>query len=365
VGVVVSLVLRKRNIFISYRHDQAAGIAGRLSDHLSRHFGEDHVFMDVASILPGSDFSLKIISAVSKCGVMLVLIGPNWLRAASITRRKRIDKSDDWVRLEIETALQQGIWIVPVLIDGADIPKTGDLPQSLRPLTRRHAFRLSNSGFRDEVERLIRAVEQGYEVPQEEWQLSLQSATDSKATFRLSSDSREHRITVGLTNRGMSVIGVDGQSVATGFTSAGIIGREIPLETLSREFGPVATIKIEILNPATTYARKAPAAFRVILQIDDQVLRYETEKYDRSLERQSRNQLRVQRTSGRIQRTSGRLQRTSGTVIHYLESDEFKEALSRALVDSLVRSYKDLSKNEALKSAIKESLKDALKRSRR
>lgn len=359
-GVVVSLVLRKRNIFISYRHDQAAGIAGRLSDHLSRHFGEDQVFMDVASILPGSDFSLKIISAVSKCGVMLVLIGPNWLRAASITRRKGIGKSDDWVRLEIETALQQGIWIVPVLIDGADIPKTGDLPQSLRPLTRRHAFRLSNSGFRDEVERLIRAVEQGYGVPQEEWQLSLQSATDSKATFRLSSDSREHRITVGLTNRGMkSVIGVDGQSVATGFTSAGIIGREIPLETLSREFGPVATIKIEILNPATTYARKAPAAFRVILQIDDQILRYETEKkYDRSLERQSRNQLRVQRTSGR-------LQRTSGTVIHYLESDEFKETLSRALVDSLVRSYRDLSKNEALKSAIKESLKDALKRSRR
>ena len=320
--------------------------------------------MDISSILPGSDFSLKIISAVSQCGIMLVLIGPNWLRAASITRKKRIDKSDDWVRIEIETALQQGIWIVPVLIDGADMPRPGDLPQSLRPLTRRQAFKLSNSGFRDEVERLIQAVEQGYEVPQEQWQLSLQSVTDSKATFLLSSDSREHQVAIGLTNRGLSTIGVDGQSVATGFTSAGIVGREIPLETLSREFGQVATIKIELLNPAASYVKKAPAAFRVILQIDDQTIRYETGKYDRSLERQSRNQLRVRRTSGQLQRTGDRLQRASGNVINYLESDEFKEALSRALVDSLMRSYNELRKNEALKSAIKESLKDALKRPR-
>lgn len=353
----MSLVQRKRNIFISYRRDQAAGIAGRLSDHLSRHFGEDQVFMDVTAILPGSDFSLKIMSAVSKCGVMLVLIGPNWLRTASITRRKRIDKSDDWVRMEIETALQQGIWIVPVLIDGADMPRPGDLPQSLLPLTRRQAFKLSNSGFRDEVERLIQAVEQGYEVPQEKWQLSMESFIESKANFRLASDSREHRITIGLTNRGLSTIGVDGQSIATGFTSAGIIGREIALEALSRQFGPVATIKIDVLNPAASYVKKAPAAFRVVLRIDDQILKYETEKYDRSLERQSRNQLQVRRTSGR-------LQRASGNVINYLESDEFKEALSHALVDSLMRSYNELRKNEALKSAIKESLKDALKRSR-
>jgi hypothetical protein len=351
---MVSVVRRKSDIFISYRRGEAAGIAGRLSDRLSERFGEDHVFMDIASIVPGADFSEKIISKVSKCGVMLVLIGPQWVGTALISRRRRIDKPDDWVRVEIETALQQGIWIIPVLVDGAEMPKTGDLPQSLRPLTRRHAFKLSNEGFRSEVGHLIEAIEEGYRVPQEEWRLSLQSRRGSTSAFRLSSGSREHLIAISLTNRGMSAIDIDGESVETGFTSAGITGREIPVAALSRQFGPVATIRVDILNPATTYVKNTPACFRVTLLIDDQLLEYETEEYDRSVERRSRNQLRRQRASDSVGRASG-------AVADYLNSDDFKHAFSNAVVNS----YRDLSKNEALKGAIKDALRDALKRAKR
>jgi len=325
---VVSLARRKSGIFISYRRDQAAN-AGRLYDHLSKRFGEDRVFYDVDSIVAGDDFSKEIISKVSQCGVMLVLIGPDWLGTAAVTRRRRIDKPNDWVRLEIETALRQGIWVVPVLVDGVKMPKASDLPRSLRPFARRHAFELSNIGFPREAGLLIQAVEQGYKVPQEEWRLNLQSNDGSKSTFRLSSDNREHLITISLTNRGKSVINVDGQVVATGLTSAGVTGQEIRLEALSRVFGPVATIKVDILNPATSYLENTVTCYRIVLEIDDQVLEYETQEYDRARERRLQNQLRRKRASD--------------AVWNVLESDAFKGFLRD--FNDLLREINDLLKS--------------------
>jgi TIR domain-containing protein len=296
---VVSLVQRKGGIFIGYRRDQVA-TAGRLSDQLSKHFGEDRVFWDVATITSGDDWAKRIISEVSKCGVMLVLIGPDWLGSTRITRRKRIGQPDDWVRVEIETALRQGIWMIPVLLDGVEMPKAGTLPQSLRPLTRRQAFALSHISFRHQVGLLIQAVERGYEVPQEEWRLDLQSHEGSSHTFLLSSGSTEHLIVINFTNWGKSFIYVDGQEVATGITSAGIAGQEITLESLSREFGPVATIKLETLNPATSYLDNRLTCFRIILEMDDQVLEYKTEEYDRALERRQRNEQLIGQASAAV-----------------------------------------------------------------
>jgi hypothetical protein len=296
---VVSVVQRKGGIFIGYRRDQMA-TARRLYDQLSKHFGEDRVFWDVATIPAGDDWAKRIVFEVSKCGVMLVLIGPDWLGTARITRRKRIGQPDDWVRVEIETALRQGIWIIPVLVDGAEVPKPGTLPESLRPLTRRHALELSHISFQDQVGLLIQAVERGYDFPQEEWQLDLQSNEKSSYAFLLSSGSTEHLIVINFTNLGKSFIYVDGQEVATGITSAGITGQEIVLESLSREFGAVATIRVETLNPATSYLDNRLTCFRIIVEIDDQVLEYETEEYDRALERQQRNQQRIGRASAAV-----------------------------------------------------------------
>ncbi len=190
--------MRKGGIFISYRRSQEAN-ARRLHALLSKRFGEDRVFRDDASITPGEDYRNRIMNEVSKCGVMLALIGPDWLGTTAIARRRQINKPDDWVRREIERALETMTWIIPVLVDGAKMPREDDLPQSLRYLASRHGYALSPAGFDREVERLIQAIEKGYEVPQMEWRLDLQSSEGSSSTFRLWSDNGEHQLTISFT----------------------------------------------------------------------------------------------------------------------------------------------------------------------
>jgi len=68
-------------IFISYRREQASGVAGRLYERLADQFGETQVFMDVASIEAGVDFTEVITRAVASCEVLLAVIGPGWLTA--------------------------------------------------------------------------------------------------------------------------------------------------------------------------------------------------------------------------------------------------------------------------------------------
>src|SRR5690606_33075208 len=92
-----------------------------------------------------------------------VLIGPNWAEARDAEGRRRLDDPADWVRIEIETALaQDGVHVVPVLINGAQLPRAEDLPESLRPLLRRNAAVVRRDpDFRDDVERLMRALGPG------------------------------------------------------------------------------------------------------------------------------------------------------------------------------------------------------------
>ena len=147
-------------IFISYRRGETSAYAGRLSDRLRDHFGKGRVFMDVDSIGIGIDFTEAVMDAMSRCDILLALIGRDWLAVTDSGGRRRIDNPDDWVRIEIETALQRGIRIVPVLIDGAALPQGQDLPLSLQPLTHRQAFALSHNGFQSEVTQLIAAADQ-------------------------------------------------------------------------------------------------------------------------------------------------------------------------------------------------------------
>src|SRR6516225_9031338 len=144
-------------IFISYRREETAAHAGRLYDRLSDHFGEDRVFMDVDSIAIGADFTKAITEAVSGCSILLALIGRHWSAVTDPKGIRRIDYPQDFVRVEIETALQQDIWVVPVLVDRAVLPQAADLPPSLRPLIRRQALELTHTGFRSEVSRLVAA----------------------------------------------------------------------------------------------------------------------------------------------------------------------------------------------------------------
>lgn len=151
-------------IFISYRREDTGPHAGRLYDHLSNRFGEDRVFMDIDSIAVGTDFTGAIVEAVSGCAILLALIGRHWSAVTDVKGVRRIDYRQDWVRVEIETALQRNIRVVPVLVDGAALPPAADLPPSLRPLVQRQALVLSLTGFRSEVSRLIAAVDEVLEA---------------------------------------------------------------------------------------------------------------------------------------------------------------------------------------------------------
>jgi hypothetical protein len=160
--------------------------------------------MDVDSIAHGVDFTESVIEAVSGCNILIALIGRDWLAITDSEGRRRIDNPDDWVRIEIETALKSHIPVVPVLVDGAALPQLSDLPPSLQPLIRRQALQLTHTGFRAGVEILSESINeifgdvQGGPQPayQRWWRLNLLDQTGTKSTFRLSSGTEVHEITV-------------------------------------------------------------------------------------------------------------------------------------------------------------------------
>ena len=141
-------------IFISYRRDDSSGYAGRLYDRLSVDFGDDNVFMDIA-IEPGEDFVDAIEQAVSACDILLAVIGRQWLTMTDGAGRRRLENPDDFVRLEIGAALKRNIRVIPVLVQGAAMPRGEQLPEPLTRLARRQAQELSDGRWRYDVDRLL------------------------------------------------------------------------------------------------------------------------------------------------------------------------------------------------------------------
>jgi hypothetical protein len=137
---------RPARIFISYRRADASWPGRWLTDRLVDQFGPGVVFQDVESIRPGDDFAAEIEAGIGSCSVLLAVIGPRWLAEKSDGGR-RIDDPQDWVRLEIETALSREVLIVPVLVDGARMPSASELPPSLKSLAGRQAVTLSPASF--------------------------------------------------------------------------------------------------------------------------------------------------------------------------------------------------------------------------
>ncbi|MCQ8130754.1 toll/interleukin-1 receptor domain-containing protein [Methylomonas rivi] len=142
-------------IFISYRREDSAGYSGRLADRLALTFGDRQIFRDFEDINPGQNFAESIQAGLSGADVFLVVIGPRWLQVTDHNGRRRLDNAEDFVRLEIETALQRDIQIIPILVNGAKMPRTADLPTSLTTLIYRQALELSDSRWEQDVGKLI------------------------------------------------------------------------------------------------------------------------------------------------------------------------------------------------------------------
>jgi hypothetical protein len=147
------------NIFISYRRDDSAGHAGRLFDRLSAHFGDRQVFMDIDHIEPGEDFARAIEEAVGSCEILIALVGRDWLTSRDENGGRRLDNPNDFVRIEIAAALARGVRVIPLLVQGAQMPRPQELPEDLLPLSRRNALELSDARWKYDVDHLIAAME--------------------------------------------------------------------------------------------------------------------------------------------------------------------------------------------------------------
>jgi hypothetical protein len=147
-------------IFISYRQEEAAYPAGWLHDRLSRHFPNSQIFKDIDSNKQGEDPAEIITTTVGSCDVLLVVIGDKWLTISEAAGGRSIDDPNDFVRLEIETALKRDIPVIPILVADSRMPNVGTLPPSLAKLARRQALELSPSRFDEESSRLAKLLEE-------------------------------------------------------------------------------------------------------------------------------------------------------------------------------------------------------------
>jgi TIR domain-containing protein len=150
---------RSARIFISYRRADSADVTGRIYDRLAAHFGESAIYKDVDSIPAGTDFKEHLEKAVGKCKIFLVVIGDKWLEMADSLHDNRLQDPRDFVRIEIEAALNRNILIIPLLVRGAAMPAEEKLPSSLRKLVYRNGIPVRpDPDFHRDMDRLIAAI---------------------------------------------------------------------------------------------------------------------------------------------------------------------------------------------------------------
>lgn len=145
-------------IFLSYRRDDASAWAGRLHDALAAQFDERNIFQDVTAVRPGQDFRKAIEGALDQSDVVLVVIGPRWLTEATADGEQRLASPDDYVHIEVVAAIEHGKQVVPVLVGGATMPTTAELPEGLEALGMRQAVVLRDASWRQDVNSLIRSL---------------------------------------------------------------------------------------------------------------------------------------------------------------------------------------------------------------
>jgi TIR domain len=146
-------------IFVCYRREDSSGHAGRLYDRLRDRFGDD-VFMDIDAIGPGVDYARLIDETVGTVEAVIVVIGQEWLSSAGADGSRRLDDPEDLVRQEISVALARDVLVIPVLVQGAVLPESEELPPELVGLARHNAFEVSDGRWNYDADRLVHALEE-------------------------------------------------------------------------------------------------------------------------------------------------------------------------------------------------------------
>jgi TIR domain-containing protein len=142
-------------IFLSYRREDTTAYALLLKLRLGERFPGTQVFMDLDSIKAGLDFGHVIAEALDSCAVLVAVIGRQWATLADEEGRRRLDDPDDWVRFEVQSALERGVRVIPVLVDGAKPLRRQQLPAELANLARLNVLELSSGRYQYDADQLL------------------------------------------------------------------------------------------------------------------------------------------------------------------------------------------------------------------
>ena len=146
-------------IFISYRRAEAEYAAGALGRELRRHFGDEQIFRDKEDIGGGVAWKQKVLHEIDRASALLVLIGKDWVNVKDAQGRRRLDSSDDPLRLEISDGIKDGAAILPVLLENAQMPDAEELPPELRPLADLNALKLRDGDWQYDLEHILKTLE--------------------------------------------------------------------------------------------------------------------------------------------------------------------------------------------------------------
>lgn len=147
-------------IFINYRKDDSSWNALALYNELQKYFPKESIFKDFNTIRPGDDFVESIQKALSHCNVLLIVMSKNWLEVKDKHGNRRLNDPDDLVRIEISTAIERNIQVIPVLFDNIPMPTSAELPENLRSLPRRQYVEIETTRFEADVKKLAEAIKE-------------------------------------------------------------------------------------------------------------------------------------------------------------------------------------------------------------
>jgi TonB family protein len=237
-------------IFVSYRRSDSQGEAGRLFDDLVKHFDEHTIFMDVSAIEAGRDFRKAIEEGVTKCGVLLVVMGPEWLNAKDERGTRRLDDPADFVRIETSAALRRDIPVIPVLVRAAKMPSAEHLPDDLKELAFRNCLELTHARWKSDIQLLIEALRRLLGD-------SIQAGTVVRANAAAASAQCTQQETMETSKR------VDGSPARIDPATLQQISRELALR-----IGPIAGIVVK--RAAAQCASAEDVYLKVAEEIDSQ-----------------------------------------------------------------------------------------------
>jgi TIR domain len=146
-------------IFISYRRDDDASAAARVSDGLASKFGKANLFIDVDNLLAGQRFDEELTKALAACDMLIAVIGQRWM---DLLKAKISSGERDYVREEIAAALQRRIVVVPARVGREGklppLPRAEDLPTDIRDLVLHQRQDETYERFGRDIGELIEAI---------------------------------------------------------------------------------------------------------------------------------------------------------------------------------------------------------------